>query len=371
MTSFVAKMLAKCKRHGVDVPSMDGALKPNNVLEEAVVKAELDAPDNVTLWKGRMVVTSGRDLIELCDHDRRGKRLQSFDAEISCMCTLADGSIVVGLADGSIQLVGGQFDGAKYKKVNETDIHCPTSLCAVGSDCVLLTIGSSQHGPGQWNRDLMSLGCSGSVWRIHVANGTAVRVSDKLAYPCGVMQTQSGRIVVSEAWKHRLIEIGPNGACSALLDELPGYPSRITPTTSNDGYWLCVFAPRRSVVELILQDDKFRAEMINGIDEKYWMAPALATGHSFKEPLLGGAVKQLGHTKPWAPTRSYGLLIKLGLDFHPVASFHSRGDGTRHGVTSCIEADGQIVVTSKGGNSVLAVDLGPTSGSRSASRVGA
>jgi len=37
----------------------------------------------------------------------------------------------------------------------------------------------------------------------------------------------------------------------------------------------------------------------------------------------------------------------------PVASYHSRANGRRHGVTSAIEAGGSVFVACKGGDAVL------------------
>ena len=45
----------------------------------------------------------------------------------------------------------------------------------------------------------------------------------------------------------------------------------------------------------------------------------------------------MGIHKPWAPSRSYGLVVRLDAAMRPVASFHSRANGHRHGVTSAIE----------------------------------
>ena len=139
-----------------------------------------------------------------------------------------------------------------------------------------------------------------------------------------------------------------------LLDDLPGYPARLTAAGSG-GFWLSVFAPRDQLVEFILQERPFCARMMNEVEPDYWMAPALVSGQTFLEPLQGGAIRQLGKLKPWAPSRSYGLLVRLNAHLQPVASFHSRADGRHHGITSAVEMSGRVVLTSKGGNAVIAV----------------
>ena len=73
--------------------------------------------------------------------------------------------------------------------------------------------------------------------------------------------------------------------------------------------------------------------------------------------MQGGALRSHGISKPWSPTRSYGLLIRLNARFQPVASYHSRADGTHHGVTSCVEVGSRILVTSRGGNAILGLPV--------------
>ena len=93
------------------------------------------------------------------------------------------------------------------------------------------------------------------------------------------------------------------------------------------------------------------------VESQFWVAPSLHAARDYREPLQAGAIKQLGELKPWAPSRSYGLVVHLDEDFQPVRSFHSRADGKRHGITSCVEAEGKVLVTSKGGDVVLALRL--------------
>jgi hypothetical protein len=64
----------------------------------------------------------------------------------------------------------------------------------------------------------------------------------------------------------------------------------------------------------------------------------------------------MGINKPWAPSRSYGLLVRLDEDLQPAASFHSRANGLRHGLTSAIEVDDRILAASKGGDAIIALD---------------
>ncbi|MFN5455137.1 MAG: strictosidine synthase, partial [Bradyrhizobium sp.] len=84
--------------------------------------------------------------------------------------------------------------------------------------------------------------------------------------------------------------------------------------------------------------------------------PALRSGVSFHEPMQGGALKQMGILKPWAPTLSYGLVIALDTNFVPLQSLHSRAGGKRHGITSAVDIDGRLWLTAKGGDEIVAID---------------
>ena len=118
-----------------------------------------------------------------------------------------------------------------------------------------------------------------------------------------------------------------------------------------------MFAARRRLVEFVLREDSYRKAMMAEIDHRYWIAPMLSSGNSFREPLQGGNVKVMGISKPWAPPRSYGLVVRLGPTGLPDYSLHSRSDGHHHGIVSAIEANGYLYMLSKGADLLLRVPL--------------
>jgi hypothetical protein len=66
-----------------------------------------------------------------------------------------------------------------------------------------------------------------------------------------------------------------------------------------------------------------------------------------------GGVKALGIQKPWAPPRSYGLLVHLGAKGEVINSMHSRTGGRFHGITvACMTPQG-LVVASRGAGCLL------------------
>jgi hypothetical protein len=108
--------------------------------------------------------------------------------------------------------------------------------------------------------------------------------------------------------------------------------------------------------EFVLREPRYRREMMTTVEPAYWIAPSLSSGRSFKEPLQAGGVIRLGIHKPWAPTRSYGLVARLDEQFQPAWSAHSRADGTRHGITSVAELGGRAIVSARGSDELIAID---------------
>jgi hypothetical protein len=93
------------------------------------------------------------------------------------------------------------------------------------------------------------------------------------------------------------------------------------------------------------------------VPPEFWVVPRLRSGSSFREPMQGAHLKTMGVVKPWAPPRSYGLVIRLASDFSPLFSFHSRVDGTNHGVVAAVELNGELYVLAKGPGRLLRLSI--------------
>jgi hypothetical protein len=65
----------------------------------------------------------------------------------------------------------------------------------------------------------------------------------------------------------------------------------------------------------------------------------------------------MGILKPWAPPRSYGLVIRLNGEGLVRYSLHSRVDGRNHGVVAAAECGGTLFVLAKGRRRVLRLDV--------------
>jgi len=130
------------------------------------------------------------------------------------------------------------------------------------------------------------------------------------------------------------------------------YPSRLAPS-SGGGYWLTAFIARSLLVEFVMREAAYRKRMMAEIDPEYWIVPRLRSGLSFKEPLQGAHIRTMGVIKPWAPPRSYGIVIRLDANGAPLYSLHSRVGGINHGVVSAVECNGELIVIAKGPGRIL------------------
>lgn len=345
-------------RHAVTVPAMDGPLMANTALDEAALVANISAPDNLVAV-GESIYFTGGSKVYALDECAQGRFREKLDvgSDVTALATDGHGRIAIASDPGKLQIVESSGGGVRdYTLPMECARGSITSAAFDGPDELLVCIGSKTNRHGEWARDLMERNASGAVLSLALSSGKWRYVIDNLAYPSGIF-VQNGEMLVSEAWRHRIIKLPVHRSTKpqVVVWDLPAYPSRIS--ESPGGYLLCLFAPRNQLVEFVLREKGYRRRMLSEVPSDLWVAPALKSRRSFHEPLQGGELKQLGILKPWAPSRSYGLVVRLDRDLQIVDSFHSRADGDRHGVTSAVAStNGSLLVTSRGGDAILRID---------------
>lgn len=337
--------------YSVSIPAMDGALQTNNLIEKAKRLAVGADVDNLVLCGGVVYFSNEKQLMKIT-----AKKViaigEPFATHIIATASF-NKQIAVVTAEGKI-FIGKPSKLAMVKvdiKINNAHV---TAIDFLDDKTLIICIGSQLNEPKSWTRDLMQKNKSGLVYSLDIVSGKSTIWASKLGFPAGVL-VQNGCVIIAEAWRHRLVEISQNGLGKTVLSQLPGYPGRIKPDGSN-GAILSVFAPRSQLIELVLHETNYRKRMMQEVPEHLWVAPSYSSGKSFLEPMQSGAVKIMGVLKPWAPTRSYGLVVRLDSNCQPISSFHSRADGNRHGITSAISVDKNLIISSKGTGEILKID---------------
>lgn len=342
------------------IPVMDGPFSPNAALDRARELGDpIAAPDEMALGPdGALYISSGRSILRCTGPDFAERAtFAAFDTEIGPLAFQGE-RLLAGAAGGGLLALDRQ--GRTVATVSGSDdgpIACPTALCVGADGTVYLTDGSSRHGPAAWCRDLMENNALGRLIVIDPALSQGRTMERGLAWPGGVALTADGTALwYGESWRHCLLRrrVTPEGLGTreVVVPNLPGYPARLAPARDG-GFWLALFAVRTHLVELVLREKRYRQAMMETIDPALWIAPALHSDGGYLEPLQGGGIKKLGIRKPWAPPRSYGLVARLDANGDVVESLHSRVGGLHHGITAAREADGRLLILSKGNDRLL------------------
>jgi len=336
----------------ITVPPFDGSLKPNQLLEHAAVVGEFADPEDLAIVDGALYLADG-PVLRRCE-GASSQEVRRFDRVITALAALPGGRLAVALGGTEIRVFSSP-KGTDAGKAISGGMSAVNALAAGPGGSLLATDGSANGPYEDWGRDLLNRGRSGRLLSIDLGTREIKVRASSLHYAFGVA-TKGNEVLVSESWRHRLVTVAGNGAQRPVLDQLPVYPSRLTPA-SDGGFWLTAFTARTQLVEFVLRESGYRKRMMREIPPEFWVVPRLRSGRSFREPMQGAHLKTMGVVKPWAPPRSYGLVIRLADDCSPLYSFHSRVDGENHGVVAAAELDGALYVLAKGPRRLLRLQL--------------
>lgn len=333
----------------ITVPIFDGALKPNQILEEAETFAELEHPEDLAT-DGRSLFVADGASVRRYDGDE-ATTVAQVDRRITGLAVLPGGGLALALDGTELRVMGGPRDGQTWTSVAGKPLNAANAICATADGRLLVTDGSQTQPCDRWCHDLMSLGRNGRLLEFNLTNGNAREIASGLAYAFGTAAVGKD-VWVCESWAHRVVAYGESKGVLPVVSRLPCYPSRLSPA-ADGGYWLTAFTCRTQLVEFVLRQKAYRTRMMKEIDPQYWIAPALTSGNTFLEPLQGAHLKMRGIHKPWAPPRSYGLVMRLSPDGLIQYSLHSRVDGKNHGVVAAVECQSTLFVLAKGRRRIL------------------
>lgn len=342
------------------IPIMDGVLTPNDLLEgfTAFGPVTPDINDVCEGMDGALYLSAGNTVYRLSGANSKQRDVHTtFDDPVAGIAFHPDGRLLACISGKGLAAIGGDGKVSWLTDVRDQPLHCLTAVAAAADGTIFLTDGSRQNRSENWKQDLMEKNHSGRLISCSATLDDAKVLLDDLYYPNGLVLSDDGKwLWFSESWNHRLSRIqvggGVLGRAEVINDNLPAYPARLC-RARNGGYWLALFAVRTHLTEFILREDEYRNAMMQTIPIEHWPGPALMTTNHCLEPMQMGNVKALGIEKPWAPARSYGLLIHLDNDGTAKGSLHSRRIGKNHGITAVCDTTEGLFVVSKGREQLL------------------
>jgi sugar lactone lactonase YvrE len=342
------------------IPSMDGALSPNQRLDACTPIGDPvpDADDIAEGGDGAIYVSAGNRVLRLAGEGYRDRTVfAEFEGRAGGLACHPDGRLLVCVAGRGLAAVASGGKLSWLTQVEDQPLHCLTAVAAAKDGTVFACDGSSRNAADAWCYDLMQKNHLGRLVACGANLDAAKVLLGDLHYPHGVALSADGRFLwFTESWSHRVnraaVEGRGIGRVETLIHNLPGYPGRLH-AARGGGFWLSLFALRTHLVEFVLREDDYREEMMQTLPAAYWIAPALATSDDCLEPMQAGSIKALGIHKPWAPPRSYGLVVKIDDDGDAVESLHSRVGGRYHGISAAAETAQGLVIVSKGSGRVL------------------
>jgi hypothetical protein len=348
------------------IPPLDGALSPNDRLDDCTpIGDPLPGLDDVVAGPdGSLFVSAGKRVLKLSGTGFATRTLVAeFDGDAGGLAIHPDGRLLVCVAGRGLAAIDPAKPQPRWLEAAEGRALAGLLSVAAGPDGRIFAVeGSTARPPDAWRHDLMEKRHNGRLIACDAALDSATTLLGDLHYPYGLaLAPDTGQLWFSESWGHRVsrMPLPGNGPArpEIVLRNLPGYPARLH-SDGRGGFYLALFARRTHLIEFVLKEDDFRQEMIATMPPHYWIAPAYAGGSDCLEPMQIGAVKALGIQKPWAPPRSYGLLVHLDADGDATSSIHSRAGGRFHGITgACATQQGTVIAARGAGRLLLSREI--------------
>jgi hypothetical protein len=281
------------------MPILNGPYRPNRALDHGTRLAECPAPDNLVWQDDHLLFTSGNTVFLLDGlHDGgEAEEILRFERAVTAMAAADDGSLAIGLVDGGIVIVGGDHDRRTLTAIGGEIGSIPTALCFADPHMLFVCLVPIRE----------KMRPEGSLWRIDLRGTEPICLAAGLVGPSGLLLQNFDTLIVSESGCCRLLECSATAprASRLLLDGLPGEPARLA----------------------------------RGAHDSVWLAtPTLSSRSSLQMP--------------------YGLVVHLSADLAPQGSLHGASGGRSRGVTSCLEARGELIVACRADDALILVDLG-------------
>lgn len=188
----------------ITVPVFDGALKPNNLLEDAAVFASLKSAQDLATDGQNLFVADGQRVLRY-DADI-AHELHHFEQPVTALACLLEGGLAVALAGREVRIVGGPHDGRQWTSIDGVAFSAVNAISLGSSGKLLVTDGSTEQPAENWKHDLMSRGATGRVCELTLSDGSLRTLATGLSHAFGVCNAD-GATWVSESWRHRVMSI--------------------------------------------------------------------------------------------------------------------------------------------------------------------
>lgn len=336
---------------------MELGMTPNDRLERAddVAWAGTGQVDDVVLVDGELAVATGNVVTV---HRADGADQTTLPDRVTAMAATDNGIVVAVSGHGLLKVNAGRVDP---QSEDVSLRHNVTALLALPGGELLATVGSSERDLDGWVWDLFEQKATGSIHRID-ADGRIVQSRQGLPWAAGLAEGMEGPgspVLLSLAHAHRIEYVDPTSLQSlgTFLEGLPSYPWRISRAPGRDSWWVSMPLVRSRLTELMLGEKAFLSDMMATVPTQSWYGPSMAGGSVYREPLQLGGLRVLGQLKPWAPPRSYGLVVEVDAFGRVLRSLHSRAGGTTHGVVAAVEHEGSLWVAARSRSGLVRVTL--------------
>lgn len=339
------------RRRETPAMTLEGVLGPNGRLDGAL-GMKVEAPDALCVaGDGRLLCSSGSHILALSRWGGTFEPWAKFDAPVTALRAGPGGLVAVGLVGGRVTVLDSAGDLAtdwsqppgRLASVVDCVFQSPDELllvdCGYGADDnVLAQAAWDDKARGQ----VVALRRSGEV-RV-VASG--------LHCPMGVSLDARGEAMISLLERAAIVD----GTGKVRQSGYPGYLGRLRGIAG--GYALACLSRRDPLIEFLKTEHAFIAELKAKIAPRHWIAPRSKPEFSHDLPIELGATRLFGEVKPWAPSFSYGLLIRMDENMMPVGSAQSRANGQRHAISDVAVWNGDLIAISKASGEIVNLGRG-------------
>ncbi|MGD0639939.1 MAG: hypothetical protein ABSC22_04250, partial [Roseiarcus sp.] len=228
MSDFASRLkslLFGSRDEQLSIPIMDGALKPNNALEEAPILCERRGLEDLAVAAdGELYAACGPTIVRV-GSDGVLTEVARFERDVTALAACPDGRLAAGLGD-AIALDALRRDGPRIDTAAGQRLNAVNAIAAAPAGGLLIADGSTIRPYAQWCYDLLEKGRTGRIVACG-ADGRARNLAAGMEYAFGVLAEADGQALAAETWRHQLVRVGA-GAKAPALANIAGYPARMT-----------------------------------------------------------------------------------------------------------------------------------------------